>query len=55
MFAADPDQKPRRTDRRACQYCDSSAAGCRSVEWLYGRCCCEACSGDHDATQEVPC
>lgn len=48
MYATDPDRKPRRTDRKACQHCDGSASGCRSLEWLSGRRCCEACDGDHD-------
>jgi len=38
----------RRTDRGACAYCEGSASGCRSREWLTGRRCCEACAGDHD-------
>ena len=54
MYATNPDQKPKRTDRKACSTCGGSAAGCRSVEWLGGRRCCEPCPGDHDA-QEVPC
>ncbi|WP_182481181.1 hypothetical protein [Nocardioides immobilis] len=48
MFATTPDQKPRRVDRKDCAHCGGSAAGCRSVEWLAGRRCCEACPGDHD-------
>lgn len=52
MKAADPDQKPRRTDKKPCPSCDASAAGCRSVEWLAGRLCCTACRSDHDTTNE---
>lgn len=48
VYASDPDPNPRRTDRRTCPYCEASAAGCRSLEWLRGRRCCDACSGDHD-------
>jgi hypothetical protein len=45
MYATDPDAKPQRQDRKSCAYCEGSAAGCRSREWLSGRCCCEACAG----------
>jgi len=43
------DEPPVRKDRRTCAYCEASAAGCKSNEWLRGRRCCEACTGDHDA------
>ncbi|HEX2893166.1 MAG TPA: hypothetical protein VHO29_04090 [Marmoricola sp.] len=44
-----PDVKtPRRTDRQACAYCEATPAACSSLQWLSGRQCCEACSGDHD-------
>lgn len=43
-----PDTPPRRTDRKLCPACEASAAGCRSNEWLRGRRCCDACTGDHD-------
>ena len=54
MFATDPNAKPRRTDRKTCPFCEGSAAGCASNEWLRGRRCCEACAGnhDHDNTKE---
>lgn len=48
MLASDPDQKPRRQDRRPCPSCEGTAAGCRSLHWLAGRLCCTACTGDHD-------
>jgi hypothetical protein len=43
------DVPPRRTDHEPCAYCEASAAGCRSNEWLRGRRCCDVCGGDHDA------
>ena len=43
-----PDAPPRRTDRRPCDCCDCSAAGCRSYQWLANKLCCTACRGDHD-------
>jgi hypothetical protein len=49
MLASDPDEKPRRLDRKVCAHCEASAAGCRSNEWLRGRRCCARCGGDHDA------
>jgi hypothetical protein len=48
MYATSPDQKPRRTDRKTCPHCEGSADGCRSLEWLRARRCCETCVGDHD-------
>lgn len=48
MFATDPNQTPRRADRKSCPICEASASGCRSIEWLRGRRCCEACGGNHD-------
>jgi len=42
----------RRTDRQPCPSCDASAAGCRSVEWLAGRLCCQTCPGNHDEGSE---
>ncbi len=43
----------RRTDRKPCPSCEGSASGCRSVEWLRGRRCCDACPGDHDRTDHA--
>lgn len=43
-----PEPAQRRTDRRTCPNCEASASGCRSVEWLRGRRCCDSCTGDHD-------
>lgn len=42
------DVPERRIDRKTCAYCEATASGCRSVEWLRGRRCCEACAGNHD-------
>lgn len=50
MHAVDPDAKARRLDCKACKYCEGSAAGCQSRVWMSGRHCCEACTGDHDAS-----
>lgn len=47
-----PDTFDRRTDRRPCQHCEASAAGCRSHKWLSGRLCCDRCRADHDAEVE---
>lgn len=43
-----PDAPARRTDRRNCDHCQATAAGCRSHKWLSGRLCCDLCPGDHD-------
>ena len=49
MLAQPDETNVRRTDRNNCSVCEGSASGCRSVEWLAGRYCCSACTGDHDA------
>lgn len=43
-----PNTPARRTDRCVCPACEASPGTCRSSEWLRGRRCCEACTGDHD-------
>ena len=47
-FLTEIDVPERRTDRKNCPGCGGTAAGCRAVEWLSGRFCCEACTGNHD-------
>lgn len=32
---------------RHCPHCDSSAAGCDTLQLLAGRTCCTACPGTH--------
>jgi hypothetical protein len=51
-FLENIDVPERRVDRKTCAYCEASAAGCRSVAWLRGRNCCEACDGNHDQEPE---
>jgi hypothetical protein len=38
----------RRRDRRNCEHCEASAAGCRTHRWMSGFYCCPACFGWHD-------
>jgi hypothetical protein len=43
-----PDVPDRRRDRKVCRWCEASPQACRSNEWLRGRRCCDACTGNHD-------
>ncbi len=47
-FLTDIDEPEHRRDRQVCPHCEASAAGCRSVEWLADRLCCQTCPGNHD-------
>jgi hypothetical protein len=47
-FLENIDVPPRRTDRKHCQHCEASAAGCRAHRWMTGFLCCPACFGNHD-------
>jgi hypothetical protein len=49
-----PAAPPVRKDRKSCPNCEASPQACRSNEWLRGRRCCEACTGDHDRAEETP-
>ena len=53
-FLDDIPAPTRRTDRKPCQHCDASAAGCRSVKWLRGQACCDRCQLDHDRPERTP-
>jgi hypothetical protein len=46
MLAVDPNHRNRGDrDQANCLSCGATTSNCRSVEWLRGRRCCEAC--DH--------
>lgn len=41
------DTQPR--SRALCPYCEATPGGCKGLQFIGGRFCCEACDGDHDA------